>query len=61
MLPIWEGTASLCSRHNVPLCINIIVLQNELKGMLEKYSVNEALVTEIERLREENNRLKSKY
>jgi len=29
--------------------------------MLEKYSVNEALVTEIERLREENNRLKSKY
>ncbi|KAL9959961.1 hypothetical protein ACROYT_G033343 [Oculina patagonica] len=37
------------------------IQQNELKGMLEKYSVNEALVTEIERLKEENNRLKSKY
>ncbi|XP_020615589.1 protein NEDD1-like [Orbicella faveolata] len=37
------------------------IQQNELKGMLEKYSVNEALVTEIERLREENNRLKSNY
>ncbi|KAJ7360047.1 Protein nedd1 [Desmophyllum pertusum] len=37
------------------------IQQNELKGMLEKYSVNEALVTEIERLKDENNRLKSKY
>lgn len=37
------------------------IQKNELKGMLEKYSVNEALITEIERLKEENNRLKSKY
>ncbi|KAJ7360048.1 Protein nedd1 [Desmophyllum pertusum] len=37
------------------------IQQNELKGMHEKYSVNEALVTEIERLKDENNRLKSKY
>lgn len=37
------------------------IQQNELKGIIEKYSVNEALVTEIERLKEENNRLKSKY
>ena len=51
---------TLCSRH-VHWFTNVVVLQNELKGMLEKYSVNEALVTEIERLREENNRLKSKY
>lgn len=51
---------TLCSRH-VHWFTNVFVLQNELKGMLEKYSVNEALVTEIERLREENNRLKSKY
>lgn len=39
----------------------IFFKQNELKGIIEKYSVNEALVTEIERLKEENNRLKSKY
>lgn len=37
------------------------IQKNELKGMLEKYSVNEALISEIERLKEENNRLKSKY
>lgn len=37
------------------------IQQNELKGLIEKYSVNEALVLEIERLKEENNRLKSKY
>jgi len=37
------------------------IQQNELKGLIEKYSVNEALVSEIQRLKEENNRLKSKY
>ena len=37
------------------------IKQNELKGLIEKYSVNEALVSEIQRLKEENNRLKSKY
>lgn len=37
------------------------IQQNELKGLIEKYSVNEALVSEIQRLKEENDRLKSKY
>lgn len=37
------------------------IQQNEVKGIIEKYSVNESLVKEIERLKEENNRLKSKY
>ncbi|KAK2571437.1 Protein NEDD1 [Acropora cervicornis] len=35
----------------------IVNVQNELKGLIEKYSVNEALVSEIQRLKEENNRL----
>lgn len=35
--------------------------QMEFQGLMEHYSVNEALVEEIERLREENRRLKSNY
>ncbi|XP_031562509.1 protein NEDD1-like [Actinia tenebrosa] len=37
------------------------IQQNELREMMEKYSINEALVQEIDRLREENRRLKTKY
>ncbi|XP_048585138.1 protein NEDD1 [Nematostella vectensis] len=37
------------------------IQQMELRKMIEQYSVNEALVAEIERLREENKRLKTKY
>ncbi|XP_054876628.1 protein NEDD1 isoform X2 [Poeciliopsis prolifica] len=33
----------------------------EIHGLIEKYSVNESLVEEIERLREENRRLKANY
>lgn len=37
------------------------VFQNEVRGQMEKFSVNEELVKEIERLSEENRRLKNKY
>lgn len=35
--------------------------QNEIHSLIEKYSVNESLVEEIERLKEENRRLKTNY
>lgn len=37
------------------------MFQNEIHGLIEKYSVNESLVEEVERLREENRRLKTNY
>ncbi len=38
-----------------------VVFQNEIHGLIEKYSVNESLVEEIEKLKEENRRLKTNY
>ncbi|XP_038067720.1 protein NEDD1-like isoform X2 [Patiria miniata] len=37
------------------------IQQNEMHELLQKYSVNEGLLTELERLREENKNLKAKY
>lgn len=37
------------------------MFQNEIHGLIEKYSVNESLVEEIEKLKEENRRLKTNY
>uniref|UniRef100_A0A672SFK3 NEDD1 gamma-tubulin ring complex targeting factor n=1 Tax=Sinocyclocheilus grahami TaxID=75366 RepID=A0A672SFK3_SINGR len=34
---------------------------NEIHGLIEKYSVNDSLIEEIERLREENKRLRANY
>lgn len=38
-----------------------LTFQNEIHGLIERYSVNESLVEEIERLKEENRRLKTNY
>lgn len=37
------------------------IFQNEIHTLIERYSVNESLVEEIERLKEENRRLKTNY
>ncbi|XP_022080950.1 protein NEDD1-like [Acanthaster planci] len=37
------------------------IQQNEMQELLQKYSINEGLLAEIERLREENKNLKAKY
>lgn len=46
--------------HILPI-ISHHLFQNEIHGLIEKYSVNDSLVEEIERLREENKRLRSNY
>lgn len=44
-------------------CVHLLSVcwQNEIHGLIEKYSVNESLVEEIEKLKEENRRLKANY
>lgn len=44
-----------------PLLLLSPPLQNEIHGLIERYSVNESLVEEIEKLREENRKLKANY
>lgn len=39
----------------------VLIFQNDIHGLIERYSVNESLMEEIERLKEENRRLKTNY
>ncbi|XP_069709315.1 protein NEDD1 [Phaenicophaeus curvirostris] len=54
-----------CHRDIVNLQVEMIkqfhMQLNEMHALLERYSVNESLVAEIERLREENKRLRSHF
>ncbi|KAM8822007.1 protein NEDD1 [Eudromia elegans] len=54
-----------CHRDIVNLQVEMIkqfhMQLNEMHALLERYSVNESLVAEIERLREENKRLKTHF
>ena len=38
----------------VCLCVCILCLQKEVHGLIEKYSLNDSLLEEIQKLREEN-------
>ncbi|XP_067349439.1 protein NEDD1 isoform X3 [Channa argus] len=60
-----EDFRDTCHRDIVNLQVEMVrqfyIQLNEIHSLIEKYSVNESLVEEIERLREENRRLKTNY
>ncbi|XP_022617325.1 protein NEDD1 [Seriola dumerili] len=60
-----EDFRDTCHRDIVNLQVEMVrqfyIQLNEIHGLIEKYSVNESLVEEIEKLREENRRLKTNY
>ncbi|XP_039664738.1 protein NEDD1 [Perca fluviatilis] len=60
-----EEFRDACHRDIVNLQVEMVrqfyIQLNEIHGLIEKYSVNESLVEEVEKLREENRRLKTNY
>ncbi|XP_070763725.1 protein NEDD1 [Enoplosus armatus] len=60
-----EDFRDACHRDVVNLQVEMVrqfyIQLNEIHSLIEKYSVNESLVEEIEKLREENRRLKTNY
>ncbi|XP_070686177.1 protein NEDD1 isoform X2 [Pempheris klunzingeri] len=60
-----EDFRDACHRDIVNLQVEMVrqfyIQLNEIHGLIEKYSVNESLVEEVERLREENRKLKTNY
>ncbi|AWP09027.1 putative protein NEDD1 [Scophthalmus maximus] len=60
-----EDFRDACHRDVVNLQVEMVrqfyIQLNEIHGLIEKYSVNESLVEEVEKLREENRRLKTNY
>uniref|UniRef100_UPI0037E70F0E protein NEDD1 isoform X2 n=1 Tax=Semicossyphus pulcher TaxID=241346 RepID=UPI0037E70F0E len=60
-----EDFRDTCHRDIVNLQVEMVrqfyIQLNEIHSLIEKYSVNESLVEEIERLKEENRRLKTNY
>lgn len=60
-----EDFRDVCHRDIVNLQVEMVrqfyIQLNEIHGLVEKYSVNESLVEEVEKLREENRRLKTNY
>ncbi|XP_040894782.1 protein NEDD1 [Toxotes jaculatrix] len=60
-----EDFRDACHRDIVNLQVEMVrqfyIQLNEIHSLIEKYSVNESLVEEIEKLREENRRLKTNY
>ncbi|XP_068169117.1 protein NEDD1 [Antennarius striatus] len=60
-----EDFRDSCHRDIVNLQVEMVrqfyIQLNEIHGLIEKYSVNESLVEEIERLKEENRQLRTNY
>ncbi|XP_023672548.2 protein NEDD1 [Paramormyrops kingsleyae] len=60
-----EDFRDACHRDIVNLQVEMIrqfyIQLNEIHGLIEKYSVTDSLVEEIERLKEENKRLRTNY
>uniref|UniRef100_A0AAR2KGC5 Anaphase-promoting complex subunit 4-like WD40 domain-containing protein n=1 Tax=Pygocentrus nattereri TaxID=42514 RepID=A0AAR2KGC5_PYGNA len=60
-----EEFRDTCHRDIINLQVEMVrqfyIQLNEIHGLIEKYSVNDSLVEEIEKLREENRRLRANY
>ncbi|XP_059402348.1 protein NEDD1-like isoform X2 [Carassius carassius] len=60
-----EDFRDTCHRDIINLQVEMVrqfyIQLNEIHGMIEKYSVNDSLIEEIERLREENKQLRANY
>ncbi|XP_029909932.1 protein NEDD1 isoform X1 [Myripristis murdjan] len=60
-----EDFRDACHRDIINLQVEMVrqfyIQLNEIHGLIERYSVNESLVEEIEKLREENRRLKTNF
>lgn len=60
-----EEFRNTCHRDIINLQVEMIrqffIQLNDIHGLIERYSVNESLMEEIERLKEENRRLKTNY
>ncbi|XP_028814818.1 protein NEDD1 isoform X2 [Denticeps clupeoides] len=60
-----EDFRDACHRDIVNLQVEMVrqfyIQLNEIHGLIEKYSVNDSLVEEIEKLKEENRRLRTNY
>lgn len=62
---IVEDCRDACHKDIINLQVEMIrqfyIQLNEIHGLIENYSVNDALVEEVQRLREENRKLRSNY
>uniref|UniRef100_A0A8C2K8U8 Protein NEDD1-like n=1 Tax=Cyprinus carpio TaxID=7962 RepID=A0A8C2K8U8_CYPCA len=60
-----EDFRDTCHRDIINLQVEMVrqfyIQLNEIHGLIEKYSVNDSLIEEIEKLREENKRLRANY
>ncbi|XP_076877627.1 protein NEDD1 [Brachyhypopomus gauderio] len=60
-----EDFRDTCHRDIINLQVEMVrqfyIQLNEIHGLIERYSVNDSLVEEIEKLKEENKRLKANY
>ncbi|KAI4895547.1 hypothetical protein NFI96_022532, partial [Prochilodus magdalenae] len=60
-----EDFRDTCHRDIINLQVEMVrqfyIQLNEIHGLIEKYSVNDSLVEEIEKLKEENRRLRANY
>ncbi|XP_026991565.1 protein NEDD1 isoform X1 [Tachysurus fulvidraco] len=60
-----EDFRDTCHRDIINLQVEMVrqfyIQLNEIHGLIERYSVNDSLVEEIEKLREENKRLRANY
>ena len=55
---VYVGTFNLIVSIPGPSILTLNIFQNEMMSFIQQYSINEDLISEIEKLQEENKRLK---